>query len=625
MKKLIVTGLLLLISFAKAYAGVIFDSGTPVFYNPSNDAKLLSVINRQIEIEPLSEKYVFLARHPLARYYKFYEIPASADKTGWACPEFKISLNNGKSEIVRKYVNPPLRKVLLILVATAFLAIIGFYGYRVARRGKIAPLSTVASVSLSIAFLVLLRWLLLLILIEGSNNVIASSSDDPGYFQTAMGFINGDFFGPWRFTIGLGFLYIPFILALNATQFYDIAVQFAWFAGFVLMPASIVMAYLIIRKLTGSQYKGFFTALLWTVIPFFYSHLEVWNEKVFKSFFALPKFTFCFRLYRNIITMGFNAMSDTPSTFFVLLCILLCVFMSAKIKNIALIALVYGFACLLRINNIFFAPLIAWLFWCSFNVRLLEWKFFVKTLLTALVAFMAVFGWQLIINRMHFGHFFTFPYVLHGGANDGFRWSFVSQGIQYLGGSNLAYWSLGTAGIFFVSDRKLRITLILWAVPVILFFFGYTYTFCDSHRFIMSSYSAMLAAFVCADIWNKTNGREKALLVAMLLMSLLLVSPSSYFWDYQLIWDIQQWSWGVAVAHFLNYAVLAVALLIALSFYKNLQLMCFALVFMMLYFSGNPFFFAVVFVFLLIWAAVQWIADFITQFNKHVLRENENI
>ncbi|MFA7230973.1 MAG: hypothetical protein WC071_06855, partial [Victivallaceae bacterium] len=92
------------------------------------------------------------------------------------------------------------------------------------------------------------------------------------------------------------------------------------------------------------------------------------------------------------------------------------------------------------------------------------------------------------------------------------------------------------------------------------------------------------------------------------------------FWDYQLVWDIQQWSWGIAVAHLLNYAIPAIALLISLSFYKNLRLMCFALIFIILYFSGNPFFFAVVFAGLLIWALCQWIADFINQFNKHVTR-----
>jgi hypothetical protein len=621
MKKLALFGLFVLVFPFFTIEGITLEPGMPVLERPEYNSKLLFVNSTQAEVEPLSSKMVFFSQHPLARYHRIYEIPLDGAKTGWVIPEYRVSAEDGKMTMSMVCDNSPFRKIALLLIAAGVLAIGIFWRYRMANRKKLKPLSPATVTVLSIAFIVLLRWLLLLSLVMGGYNIIASASDDPGYFQTAMGFLKGDFSGQWCFTIGLGFLYIPFILALKATQFYDIAVQFAWFAGFVLMPASLAMTYVIVKKLTGSQYKGFFAALLWTVIPFFYSHFEFWDEKIFKSFFALPRDTFCFRFYRNIITMGFNAMSDTPSTFFILLCILLCLFLPVKLRSIAVIAAVYGFACLIRINNIFFAPLIAWLFWCRFNTRLLEWRYLVKALLAAVGVFMLVFGWQLVINKLHFGHFSTFPYVLHGGANDGFRWPFVSQGIQYLGGSNLAYWALGVSGMFFISDRKLRVTLILWAVPVILFFFGYTFTYCDSHRFIMSSYSAILAAFVCADIWNKTSVSEKARLIGMLAMSLLLVCPSAYLWDYQLPWDIQKYAWGISAAHTLNYLVPVVALMIVLSFRKNIRLMLFAFVFMALYFSGNPFVFAFAFVLLLVWALIYWMVDFTDQFNEHALIE----
>ena len=47
--------------------------------------------------------------------------------------------------------------------------------------------------------------------------------------------------------------------------------------------------------------------------------------------------------------------------------------------------------------------------------------------------------------------------------------------------------------------------------------------------------------------------------------------------------------------------------------------MCFAFVFMILFFTGNPFIFAFVFVILLIWTLLQWLADFIIEFNEHAL------
>jgi hypothetical protein len=360
---------------------------------------------------------------------------------------------------------------------------------------------------------------------------------------------------------------------------------------------------LIIRKLTGSQTKGFIAALLWTVMPVFYTHFEFWDEKVFKSFFALPQVTQCFRLYRNFITMGYNAMSDTPSTFFVLLTIMLCLLLPVRIRSIALVAGCYSFACLLRINNILFTPLIAWLLWQRFNDDLLlSPRYFAKALATALLSFIVVFAPQFIVNKLHFGSIFTFPYILHGKANDGFEWSAFADGVQYLSGSNLAYWALGTAGLIFITDRKLQITLILWAMPVILFFMGYTYTCCDSHRFIMSTYAAMFGGLVSAEIWNKCSRSEFIRLCLVLGLSLLLVCPSAYYWERQLPWDLQQYAYGAAIANCCNWGVPVIALAIALSLYRNLYVLSFALVFIILYFLYNPYVYPVVFVLLLLYA-----------------------
>ena len=180
MKKLAALGLFLFFLPFFVCGSVILDPGTPVFERPDQNAKFLFIINKQIEIEPLSEKDYFFTKHPLARYYKFYEIPISADKTAWACPEFQVSFENGKPKMAAKYVNSPLRKTAFALVAAALLAISGFCGYRIINRKKRPPLPTAATIGLSIGFLVLLRWLLLLILIMGGYNIIAGVSDDAG-------------------------------------------------------------------------------------------------------------------------------------------------------------------------------------------------------------------------------------------------------------------------------------------------------------------------------------------------------------------------------------------------------------------------------------------------------------
>jgi hypothetical protein len=595
---------------ASAGEMVTVNSGTPVFERPDAESKVLIITGKSMQIEYWSVHTTFYTRHPLARYHHFYEVSLSPAKKGWVCPEFKADVTGG---VLGIHFTPPPKPWywqwgVVGVSALLFFLIVFWLWSRLKSDSK--PFSKPKEIIISIGFLVLLRWLLLLIILCGSKNIIASASDDPGYFQTTLGMLNLDFSQQWRFTIGLGILYLPFAALLHAKEFYNIAIPFANFSGFILMPCSLIMCYLIIRKLTNSQTKGFIAALLWTVMPFFYSHFEFWDAKVFKSFFALPQVTQCFRLYRNFITMGYNAMSDTPSTFFILLCILLCLLLPVKIRSIAIIAGIYSFACLIRINNILFAPLIAWLFWWRFNSRLLSWRYLAMAVSAALLTFLVVFSPQFIINKLHFSNILTFPYILHGKANDGFVWSAFSDGVQYLGGSNLAYWALGTAGLLLISDRKLQTTLILWAIPVILFFMGYTYTCCDSHRFIMSSYAAIFGGLVSADIWDKTSKSEKIRLFAIIIPALLLVCPSAYYWRYQLPWDMQNYRWGITISDILNYAVPVIVAGLSISLYRNLRAMIFALTFVIIYFTGNPFLFAIIFAALLLFAFHFWLKDY---------------
>ena len=55
----------------------------------------------------------------------------------------------------------------------------------------------------------------------------------------------------------------------------------------------------------------------------------------------------------------------------------------------------------------------------------------------------------------------------------------------------------GISGLLFIRDRHLRIALTLAAVPLILFFFGYTHTYCDVRRFILMAFPVFIAAFCC--------------------------------------------------------------------------------------------------------------------------------
>ena len=83
----------------------------------------------------------------------------------------------------------------------------------------------------------------------------------------------------------------------------------------------------------------------------------------------------------------------------------------------------------------------------------------------------------------------------------------------------------GIAGLLFLRTRYTRIALTLLAVPLILFFFGYTHTYCDARRFIMAAYPAFIGA-LCAALGDsfeayRRGGRGRCLLPGLLVTAVL--------------------------------------------------------------------------------------------------------
>ena len=81
---------------------------------------------------------------------------------------------------------------------------------------------------------------------------------------------------------------------------------------------------------------------------------------------------------------------------------------------------------------------------------------------------------------------------------------FVELTSAFYGTTNQVIWIPALLSLFFMRDRKLRITLTWWAVPIILFFFGYSHGTDDPIRFILTSYPAFFIAIAAASgkTWN---------------------------------------------------------------------------------------------------------------------------
>ncbi|MDD5728464.1 MAG: hypothetical protein PHV59_07880 [Victivallales bacterium] len=300
-------------------------------------------------------------------------------------------------------------------------------------------------------------------------------------------------------------------------------------------------------------------------------------------------------------------MSDTPSNFLLILCIFLILYLPAQKKYAALAAFIYGFSCLARINNVFFAPLLAWLFWNEFTAKNIDFKNLCQTALIALTGFIIAFLPQLIMNHLHFGSVFTFPYILHKNeAASGFKWALLDTGISFMGGANSAIWATGLSGMLFIRDRKLRNTLILWGVPVILFFFGYPCIDCDGRRFILTSFGAMFAAFTTVEVWRQFNLKQKIFALAIIGAGILFVNPTAYSYTRTLPFDLQHFTWGAKFILIMSFITPLATAILAWHLRRQPKAMLFVICFGLLYYSGSSYLLAAVMVLLLIWALSDW-------------------
>lgn len=441
----------------------------------------------------------------------------------------------------------------------------------------------------------LVRLLLLSDTLLTWQNVFAAAADENGYFETAADMAAGEFSGPWSFTIGTGLLYLPFLFATGAECYYDIAIPFSYFSGYVLAPGALVLGFLILRRLGLSNLKAALPMLAWAAWPFFHFHVELWNQGVFQSIFATSGGSAWF-FYGTLINAGFNAMSDTPSLCAVLGSIALALYMPPKRRFVLLLGFLFGFSCLLRINNIFFAPLLAWIAAGKFPDALRHPKQLGLLVPLAAAGFFAAFGIQLWINFHQFGNPMTFGYVLHyPDLADGLRpvngftlRTFLEgRNIRFLAGANHAAWTLGITGMLLLRNAKLRSTFALWSVPVIWFFFGYSHTFCDARRFVFGAFPAMLAAFASLECWDEISPRELAVTLFLAGAATLLVLPVGSgiaFLPFGLPQELEPWL----------YLIPAALVLCGIRFLlrKNIQAGALCILLPLLLLFGHPYLYA---------------------------------
>ena len=458
--------------------------------------------------------------------------------------------------------------------------------------------------------IVLLQFGMILYLVGATANIMMMTTDDLYYYRIAEDILKLDVSGPWMYTIGLPLFYVPFLWIFNADSLGDVQIPLCAFHALIVMPVLLCMAYFAVRKMSSAR-SALFVILLWIVMILFYHHRYYYvgsdtalNSYLMKSFPRLPSLTFSYSYFELLVLLGYNAFSDTLSCALVFSCIAATLSMKPTMRNLALFAALYALSCLVRINNILFVPLLAFSLYLRYADNLRNLRQWIRFLLTGAIPFCLVFSSQLIVNTIQFGNPLTFPYSLHSYQNitRGFLFEMLPFGIRFLGINNFAYLAIGSLSLFFIHNRKNRVILSLWTLPLVFFFFGYPVVFSNGTRFILPAFAGFVAALALADVWRGPLS-EKIRCGAVLLASVFLTAPAATGkMENYLPWDWGSCGMTPQTAIGIQVAVIAVSILILLSFLLDLRtekeesdrkrivsIMIFLLLFLIFFHWGNPY------------------------------------
>ena len=210
-------------------------AGSPValFEKPEPEARRMIV--DAARLTP-SGKIVrkFVPFHPLARMYSFTEAKFGP-VTGYLREGVRVK-SDGRGLVY----DPPLpaKHIAFGLAASAVLLFLLYRGWK---KGFSGPLLLLIPV--------LVRLILVLTVTGRRPEIVTAAADEPGYFTVIRDMLDGVWFSPWSFTVGLGVLYLPFILISGAREFYDIVPAFNYFSALVFAPGILLLFGLVLRRL----------------------------------------------------------------------------------------------------------------------------------------------------------------------------------------------------------------------------------------------------------------------------------------------------------------------------------------------------------------------------------------
>jgi hypothetical protein len=446
--------------------------------------------------------------------------------------------------------------------------------------------------------------------------VSQSITDEVEYFRIAACLMHWDFHEPFRYTLGYPLCCIPFMWLIGGDNLPAVSQAISYFSAMLMTPLSIVLAFLLIRKICGSDWKAFVALALWQVLPKIFIMEELPFQGSSFSPLGVYHFDYIFQVYQLCLT-GFNSLSEWASVNLLLGSAVLVLYWRGGWWKYLTVGLLFGFAVLVRMNIVLLAPFLAYLFWITDRERLTDRRYLLKMAGLAIGGALAVFVWQLLVNYLQLGSPLRTPYALHQEYGQG------KIGIQYFAGILVYYFKTqgfylvpAVAGMLLTSDLRQRHLLILWTIPTVLFFCCFNFQGFH-YRFFLAIYPGLLAGLVCSSIWTTGRVSQRVLLAGIMLFWTIPILPVEFNWSTYL--HLGKMS-GNEILHSPDLLkALAAPLVLGTAFYalrREYRLCLFLLLFLVLLHAGMQWLLASTLIGAVIWCGVEWGRELWTAFRR---------
>ena len=506
---------------------------SPLFKWENKKWTIKAVAQRDFQAEIIKKEKIFLSQDQVLGLFTdvyYLKIPGT-DGLGYFP---KITFKKGKDGKIIPGVDQIDSLMFLgtIIFVLGLLALAGYFRLESEKKKYLLP-----------AALVFFVWGFAAWYIGFISDFIIAPSDDIAFFNIAKTILAGDFTSvKYVYPIGFPLLCIPFILLFHLQNWTDFMLIYMNYQTFVLIPCLFLILYRFFNvKMGCSRIQSFCILCLWLILLSCYlpisflpsSDTPLYIPETYfnNACFSIPeRYSF---LFIKCTLLGRNAMSDYTAFFLLVVLLYFSMKKSQSLIRFFVLSMGFGFLCLVRLNYIFFAPLLAFVFYDSFSELWKDKRYYLYAALCGTAGFMIFFICQFVINKIQFGSPFVWPYSLHKYRPDrGFVWTVVPYGFKFLCQNNYIYIIFGLSSLLFIPDRKNRAILTLWIIPMLLFFCGYPFVFHSSVRFILALYPPLVAAMVMNPAWKASwPVRIKAALIVF--SSCVLCKSNLFFIHYQ--------------------------------------------------------------------------------------------